>query len=72
MTFVLSCSSLISQSKEVCDAGLAGAKAAGICNIVALRGDPPKGQEAWVVTEGGEQPLLLIAGPSPTISIYKK
>jgi len=41
------------QVKEKCDFGLNGAKAAGICNIVALRGDPPKGQEKWEVTEGG-------------------
>ena len=41
------------QVKEKCDFGLNGAKAAGICNIVALRGDPPKGQEKWVATEGG-------------------
>ena len=41
------------QVKEKCDYGLNGAKAAGICNIVALRGDPPKGQERWEVTEGG-------------------
>jgi methylenetetrahydrofolate reductase (NADPH) len=34
-------------------AGLEGAKAAGICNIVALRGDPPHGQDKWEVTEGG-------------------
>merc|ERR1711865_939649 len=41
------------QVKEKCDFGLNGAKAADICNIVALRGDPPKGQEKWVATEGG-------------------
>ena len=29
------------QVKEKCDFGLNGARAAGICNIVALRGDPP-------------------------------
>jgi methylenetetrahydrofolate reductase (NADPH) len=32
---------------------LDGCKAAGITNIVALRGDPPAGQETWEVVEGG-------------------
>jgi len=32
---------------------LKGCKESGISNIVALRGDPPAGQEAWEATEGG-------------------
>jgi methylenetetrahydrofolate reductase (NADPH) len=32
---------------------LAEMQLAGIDNVLALRGDPPKGEEAWVKTEGG-------------------
>eukprot|EP00051_Salpingoeca_urceolata_P020987 m.322070 g.322070 ORF g.322070 m.322070 type:complete len:343 (+) comp19713_c0_seq35:278-1306(+) len=38
---------------EKVDIALAGAKEAGIRNIVALRGDAPAGQEEWTATEGG-------------------
>ena len=33
--------------------GLNGAKNAGIRNIVALRGDPPAGEDKWEATDGG-------------------
>lgn len=35
------------------DAALEAAKKAGLCNILALRGDPPKGQESFEQVEGG-------------------
>jgi methylenetetrahydrofolate reductase (NADPH) len=35
------------------DEALKGCKESGITNIVALRGDPPAGEEAWTATEGG-------------------
>jgi methylenetetrahydrofolate reductase (NADPH) len=38
---------------EKITAALEGCVAAGISNIVALRGDPPKGEAAWKATEGG-------------------
>lgn len=38
---------------EQVDLALEECKKQGVVNIVALRGDPPKGQEAWTVTEGG-------------------
>eukprot|EP00457_Paulinella_chromatophora_P011212 gb/GEZN01011340.1/.p1 GENE.gb/GEZN01011340.1/~~gb/GEZN01011340.1/.p1 ORF type:complete len:338 (-),score=66.55 gb/GEZN01011340.1/:126-1139(-) len=39
--------------KEKIVSGLASAKNAGIQNIVALRGDPPVGEEKWHAVEGG-------------------
>jgi methylenetetrahydrofolate reductase (NADPH) len=42
---------------------------AGIDNVLALRGDPPAGEEAWVKTEGGleysRELVQLIAGDYP-------
>ena len=39
--------------EELIGKALEGAKAAGIRNIVALRGDPPKGEAEWKAAEGG-------------------
>merc|ERR1719401_2139922 len=38
---------------EMVDEALSECKKVGVCNIVALRGDPPRGQEKWEATEGG-------------------
>jgi methylenetetrahydrofolate reductase (NADPH) len=46
----LTCTNM--ERQKVVDA-LNGCKEAGITNIVALRGDPPAGQEAWAAVEGG-------------------
>jgi methylenetetrahydrofolate reductase (NADPH) len=38
---------------EKVDEALADCKKCGVCNLVALRGDPPRGSEKWEATEGG-------------------
>eukprot|EP00403_Amphidinium_massartii_P016951 CAMPEP_0178411146 /NCGR_PEP_ID=MMETSP0689_2-20121128/21345_1 /TAXON_ID=160604 /ORGANISM="Amphidinium massartii, Strain CS-259" /LENGTH=816 /DNA_ID=CAMNT_0020032345 /DNA_START=84 /DNA_END=2534 /DNA_ORIENTATION=+ len=39
--------------KEKVDVALEDCKTCGVCNLVALRGDPPRGAEKWEATEGG-------------------
>lgn len=41
------------QKSEMATEALDACKAVGVRNIVALRGDPPRGQETWTATEGG-------------------
>jgi len=41
------------QKSEMCGEALDACKKVGVRNIVALRGDPPRGQETWTATEGG-------------------
>ncbi|CAE7824650.1 SHM4 [Symbiodinium sp. CCMP2456] len=41
------------QSSEMTENALKECKQLGVRNIVALRGDPPRGQEKWTATEGG-------------------
>jgi len=38
---------------EKVDQALADCKKCGVCNLVALRGDPPRGSEKWEAEEGG-------------------
>jgi methylenetetrahydrofolate reductase (NADPH) len=46
----LTCTNVtVDETREV----LQRCKDKGLCNILALRGDPPKNQEAWTATEGG-------------------
>lgn len=41
------------QKSDMVDDALAECRKVGVRNIVALRGDPPRGQDKWEATEGG-------------------
>eukprot|EP00933_Yihiella_yeosuensis_P025772 TRINITY_DN199_c0_g1_i4.p1 TRINITY_DN199_c0_g1~~TRINITY_DN199_c0_g1_i4.p1 ORF type:complete len:819 (-),score=253.25 TRINITY_DN199_c0_g1_i4:361-2817(-) len=41
------------QGADMTEQALKSCKEVGVRNIVALRGDPPRGQEKWTATEGG-------------------
>merc|ERR1712151_1308918 len=41
------------QKSEMCGEALDACKKVGVRNIVALRGDPPRGMNKWEATEGG-------------------
>jgi len=46
----LTCTNM--ESSKV-DQALADCKKCGVCNLVALRGDPPRGTDKWEASEGG-------------------
>jgi methylenetetrahydrofolate reductase (NADPH) len=59
----------VGATKEELRATLAEMREAGIDNVLALRGDPPAGEEVWTKTDGGleysRELVALIAGDYP-------